>query len=456
MPTAPTLQPRLAPRPIGEIRNIFLSATVKDLGRERDAVENALQHIQVAVFLQDCWNRPAGDVVLMCLHHMEQCSGYLGIFGFRYGWIPENSEQSITELESLWAQHRWSGLASPPVFFFRPEPGSRAADELLKNAEATLAAEFPDNPSQWDLSKVRQRQFVARLGYPQHNVISFSEISELQIRAVAAISLANHTILKEALRADHAAVPEIPLDQLGAIGRELQMGFLNRALLAREDHPGVAAMCAVVEGPLQMGVRQFLAYLARWEKWEVERPIEPGAPGRAYDVSALIHWAYRLIAPGRAQLSVGFDTLADTIIVELRHEAVVLVLSFVDGLAGGLEAFHCDFWLPLYAALQQRWKPRQDSYRFSMVVATAVEQPSDRDLWNTGDDPDGFDYERLIRLPPLGPLKRDDIVAWLDQKKLRRARSVEIAKLAEKAEPLSVYEALQVAGVWKEILERSS
>ena len=45
------LLPKRAQPPIGKIREIFLSATVRDLGNERDAVQKALHQRQTAVFM---------------------------------------------------------------------------------------------------------------------------------------------------------------------------------------------------------------------------------------------------------------------------------------------------------------------------------------------------------------------------------------------------------------------
>src|SRR5262245_53570448 len=104
--------------PIGKIHDVFLSATVKDLDEIRQGICAALQNARTAVYLQEHWNRAAADVVQTCLEMLEKSSGYLGIFGFYYGWIPDGSQCSITELECIWARQRWGAVRPPPIFTF--------------------------------------------------------------------------------------------------------------------------------------------------------------------------------------------------------------------------------------------------------------------------------------------------------------------------------------------------
>ena len=103
---------RLSP-PIGKIREVFLSATVKDLDRERKAVRRALLGRRTTVWLQEDWNRGYGDTLRACLSFIEKSSGYLGIVGFFHGWRPDGCDCSITELEYGWAQQRWGWSLFP-------------------------------------------------------------------------------------------------------------------------------------------------------------------------------------------------------------------------------------------------------------------------------------------------------------------------------------------------------
>ena len=50
------------------------------------------------MFLQEYRAAAAQDVVTLCLNRLADSDAYLGVFGFRYGWIPGGEARSITEL----------------------------------------------------------------------------------------------------------------------------------------------------------------------------------------------------------------------------------------------------------------------------------------------------------------------------------------------------------------------
>jgi Domain of unknown function (DUF4062) len=449
------LLPKRARPPIGKIREIFLSATVRDLGNERDAVQKALHQRQTAVFLQDCWNRSAGDVVRMCLRRLEDASGYLGIFGFRYGWVPEALNKSITELECDWALYRWENLSAPPVFFFSPEIGSVAEQALISSAEATLVADYPNDPDKRELLKERQREFIKRLRQGR-NVVLFSSLPDLQVRATNAVSLWNEDILENAANSSwRCGSPEIPLHELGAIGRQPQLDALEGALLARDQRRDAPALCAVVHGPPRSGHLAFRECLARWEQWEVGHDIQPGAPPHdSYDVESLIRWALGVLAGEKGIAQTGIEALADIVISGLAREPVVLILQRVDGLSGGLTAFHRDFWVPLHDALSVRWKRNPTAQRFAMLVISHHDETVNGSFfWDGKLDDDEIDFRQLLLLPPLGKLLKQDVHDWLVRLGFRRMRAIEMAeRVIGTGDPLEVYEQLQEYGVWNELV----
>jgi hypothetical protein len=460
MTAAQLPRPRRAQPPIGKIRDIFLSATVNDLGPERDAVQNALAQRLTAVFLQDCWNRPAGDIVRMCCDELEVRSGYLGIFGFRYGWVPPVSDKSITELECDWALYRWSALSAPPVFFFSPAPGSVAEESLKASADAALAVQFPADEKGREDNKQRQKTFLERLGAEGRPIIPFKTLADLQVKATNAVSMWNEVLLERAANAHGTPEAGIPQRALGAIGRGPQIEVLERALLARDHRPDAPALAVIVHGKAGMGMRAFCSHLAAWDEWETDLPPQPGVPAReGYDVPSLIAWATNLVvARGKPPTAAGIEGLADAIIGRLAEEPVVLVLQHLEALSGGLQAFHRDFWAPLHCALRVRWEARRRAHRFAMVAMINEEQLAG-DAWFWHGDPDdrALDYRQLLLAPPLTDLTKRDVTGWLHDLGLRRARSIEVANrvigAGEAAEPLRVYEALQDSGVWNEVRE---
>jgi hypothetical protein len=419
-------------------------------------VQKALSHIQATVFLQDCWNRCAGDVVSMCLHQLEAASGYLGIFGFRYGWVPDASGKSITELECDWALKRWECLSFPPVFFFSAQMGSTVEQTLIKRAEATLLDDYPHNPDERESLRKRQRAFVSRLCEEGRNVIFFSSVTDLQMRAIAAVSLWNASILENATDSRRDRITEIPSHELGSIGRQPQLQALKNALFAREIRQDVPALCAVVHGPPNNGQYAFQSYLSRWEQFEVGHDIEPGAPPHdSYDAQSLVVWCLGTLSRGEGQPKASAEALAEVVLKQLVNKPVVLMLKRVDRFVGGLTTFHRNFWLPLYDGLRARWKPSLHRQRFTIIVVShRQESVKDSIFWGPKPTNGRIDFRRLLGLPSLGTLQKQDVYDWLGSHGLSRRRCVEVTEqVIGHGDPLQVYEQLKECGVWNEIME---
>jgi hypothetical protein len=440
---------------IGKIREVFLSATAKDLVHVRNAVKEALDHARTAVYLQEYWNRAAGDTVKACLDVLQMSTGYIGIFGCRYGWVPPGYECSITELEREWALQRWRAVDPPPVFLFAPEPSSPAAQDLLAAAERALSNEFPDQPALREQSKQLQARFIEKVRSGNIILNFFSSVQDLEKRAIIAVMLWNNELFEEALRGRRRASSyTIPPAELGAIGRKAQFDALEDAILALGDRDDAPALCVVVHGHPNSGLSEFRACLASWEGWgDLGRDVEPGCPsGDSYKCSSLIKWALEMVGSASAGAEIGAEALAAALARRLAQMPVVLLLQDLDRLDGGLPAFHRDFWCPLLVALEACWKP--GSHRLMMVAITCVSPPPGAGYVGTGrlDDPD-LDYMGLLVLPSLGNLTADDIEEWLRQHRVPRARYIAERVIGTGA-PFEVYDALQRNGFWKQVIEK--
>jgi hypothetical protein len=287
----PDVKP-LDPPLIGKIREVFLGATKKHLDEWRWAVRDALISAKAAVYLQEHWNSAADDTVEVCRRNLEKSSGYVGIFGFRYGWIPQYYDCSITEMECGWAFQRWSAAHPPPVFIFLPDADSEAERLLQAKAEETLIEEFPEE-QQRDHYRKRQAAFVERIRTANMPVNFFSDRHDLQVRTVVAISHWNTDLLERALQQrDLERRFIIPPQELGRLGRSLQLRSLRRALAARDRRSDAPALCALVQGQSDSGLSEFRATLASWPDWELGREVEPGRPqGDPYSTTLLLKWA---------------------------------------------------------------------------------------------------------------------------------------------------------------------
>ena len=78
---------------------VYLSSTYQDLIEERKAAVYAIKGVlHTTVAMEDyiaCDRRPLEK----CLDDVRRCHAYVGILGWRYGFIPEGHTKSITELE---------------------------------------------------------------------------------------------------------------------------------------------------------------------------------------------------------------------------------------------------------------------------------------------------------------------------------------------------------------------
>jgi hypothetical protein len=81
---------------------IYLSSTYEDLKEYRDVVYRALRQMQHDVIAMEDYVAADARPLEKCLRDVEECDLYIGIIGWRYGYVPERQEEggkSITEFE---------------------------------------------------------------------------------------------------------------------------------------------------------------------------------------------------------------------------------------------------------------------------------------------------------------------------------------------------------------------
>jgi hypothetical protein len=78
---------------------IYISSTSKDLEKEREAAAQAVRRLgHQSVYMKDYVASPQLPVD-KCLQDVRSCDFYVGIFAWRYGFIPNGYDKSITHLE---------------------------------------------------------------------------------------------------------------------------------------------------------------------------------------------------------------------------------------------------------------------------------------------------------------------------------------------------------------------
>jgi hypothetical protein len=81
------------------MKKVFISSTYNDLKEHREEVKKQIEQLGLIVIdMKNLGNR-SEEPKKVCLQEIENCDIMIGIYAYRYGFIPENQEFSITELE---------------------------------------------------------------------------------------------------------------------------------------------------------------------------------------------------------------------------------------------------------------------------------------------------------------------------------------------------------------------
>ena len=84
---------------MAEFKIAMISSTVRDLPEHREKVRDACLRQEFFPSMMENWPAMDGDGVTASLEKVEKADVYIGVFGFRYNYIPVGSEISITEME---------------------------------------------------------------------------------------------------------------------------------------------------------------------------------------------------------------------------------------------------------------------------------------------------------------------------------------------------------------------
>ncbi len=78
---------------------VFISSTSVDLQDHRKAVDEVLRRMKEESVAMEFFGSRPEDARTACLTEIEQCQFFIGIYVHRYGFCPEGSDISITEME---------------------------------------------------------------------------------------------------------------------------------------------------------------------------------------------------------------------------------------------------------------------------------------------------------------------------------------------------------------------
>ena len=89
---------------------VFVSSTFTDMQIYRRKIRDALTQLETVVRGMEQFGSKPGSPVDECLKVVQSCRLYVGVFGMRYGTIPDGHDRSMTHIEYDEAQR--SGLPS--------------------------------------------------------------------------------------------------------------------------------------------------------------------------------------------------------------------------------------------------------------------------------------------------------------------------------------------------------
>ncbi|MGW0432543.1 HEAT repeat domain-containing protein [Micromonospora sp. NPDC003197] len=163
---------------------VYVSATFRDLQDCRAAVQLALRRLRVEDMAMESYVAEDRRPLEKCLADVAECEVYVGIFAWRYGFVPAGYDKSITELE-----YREAMATGKPCLIFlldedAPWPRTsidRGADaDKIEALRAELAARhtcsiFTNPPELAALVTAAVANCLAEFGVPAHGAHALSE-----------------------------------------------------------------------------------------------------------------------------------------------------------------------------------------------------------------------------------------------------------------------------------------
>jgi hypothetical protein len=120
---------------------IFVSSTYIDLAEHRSAVNEVLVRMKSQFAAMEYFGSRGEEASAACFAEIDECNVLVGVYAWRYGWQPTQSEPSITEQEFDYGRSTGKTCLCyvvdedfpwPPRHMDRGEPASRLADFKAK------------------------------------------------------------------------------------------------------------------------------------------------------------------------------------------------------------------------------------------------------------------------------------------------------------------------------------
>ena len=410
-----TAQINISHQPTGRVFEVFLSSTVKDLENYRREVQDALiRKAQIACFPSEEWTGGYSSVLTLIKQRLGQSDGYVLIVGYWYGSIPDRETRSITHMEFEWARARWQGKDFPPMAVFIPKIDSEADKDLHAAAESLLANVNPRHHHEKCMKEFRDLLLNWR------KVQEFTDHQDLRERVLVLSKdwQVPLMLVAQGLVADpqpKRAGARLTDSLLGSIGRADHYSAVRKLLTKAKLAPTVPALAILVSGDETAGQAEFIQWVIEHKeitgsKKSIGQPLVD-----RYDLKVLCKWVADALGLYNITPASPVE-LADALPNILQQQSLFFGLNRVNRLPGGVAAFQTDFWAPFYARLVELKQLRQFPHR---LVAMVTDFLSGANTSVSALSLDGnSDYTRLLTIPCLSNLTKDDIAEWLENQEM--------------------------------------
>lgn len=146
---------------------VYVSATFRDLQECRAAVQLALRRLRVEDMAMESYVAEDRRPLERCLDDVRECDVYVGVFAWRYGFVPPGYGRSITELE-----YREALKHGKPCLIF------------LLDEEAPWPRSFVDRGSDAERIESLRAELADR-----HMCSMFTDAADLAARVTAAVAV---------------------------------------------------------------------------------------------------------------------------------------------------------------------------------------------------------------------------------------------------------------------------
>ncbi|MFI6759216.1 HEAT repeat domain-containing protein [Micromonospora sp. NPDC050417] len=146
---------------------VYVSATFRDLQECRAAVQLALRRLRVEDMAMESYVAEDRRPLERCLEDVRECDVYVGIFAWRYGFVPPGYGRSITELE-----YREALNSGKPCLIF------------LLDEEAPWPRTFVDRGADAEQIEALRAELADR-----HMCSIFTDAADLAARVTAAVAV---------------------------------------------------------------------------------------------------------------------------------------------------------------------------------------------------------------------------------------------------------------------------